>query len=577
MKHLLLVIVLHLVHSIVATAQSSAIELPTMGWSSWNTYRVNISEELIKRQADAMVSQGLKDVGYRYVNIDDGYFGGRDTLTGRLKIHPTRFPHGLQPVVNHIHSLGLKAGIYSDAGANTCGNWYDKDTIAVGVGLYGHDRQDCDMFFRELGFDFIKIDFCGAIANRNSLHLGLSPQERYTAIRQAIDATGRSDVRMNVCRWDYPGTWVSGVASSWRMSRDISPKWSVVKEIIRQNLYLSAYAGGGHYNDMDMLEVGRSLTQEEDCTHFGMWCMMASPLLIGCDMTRLKPHTLALLTNRDLIAIDQDPLGLQAYVVQHDLTTGTYVLVKDLMERGGTTRAVALYNPTDEPQTVQVSLADLELGGKVNAQCLIGNAQFTMHNAQFTMHNAQCIMHNSQSTDAQPNCALCIEHCALKKEVPPHGCRIYRMTAERRLPRIRYEAETAYLSSYQELSNPLAVGTAYYAEDSLCSGGMKVVNLGLRADNDLQWRDVRCDGDGLYRVTIRCAPFPSKAALIVAANGGSGQVFRAADAPDGTVTLTLPFHQGYNTVRLYNDSGPMPDIDYMEVKSLPKKGLKLTN
>jgi hypothetical protein len=527
-----------------------------MGWSSWNTYRVNISDSLIMRQADAMVQHGLAKAGYRYVNIDDGYFGGRDAATGRLLTHPTRFPRGLKPVVEHIHRLGLKAGIYSDAGRNTCGSIYDADSIGIGVGLYGHDQQDCDMFFRELGFDFIKVDFCGGRPHPKGDTLLLDERKRYSEIADAISRTGRRDVRLNVCRWDYPGTWVSGVASSWRMSQDIRPRWSSVKDIIQQNLYLSAYAAGGHYNDMDMLEVGRGMTQEEDCTHFGMWCMMASPLLIGCDMTRLKPHTLALLTNRDLIALDQDPLGLQAYVVQHDLTTGTYVLVKDLMERGGTTRAVALYNPTDEPQTVQVSLADLELGGKVNAQCLIGNAQ---------------------STDAQPNCALCIMNCALKTEVPPHGCRIYRMTAERRLPRIRYEAETAYLSSYQELSNPLAVGTAYYAEDSLCSGGMKVVNLGLRADNDLLWRDVRCDNDGLYRVTVRCASFPSKATLIVAANGGSGQVFRAADAPDGIVTLTLALRQGYNTVRLYNDSGPMPDIDFMEVKPLPKKGLNLTN
>lgn len=129
------------------------IELPAMGWSSWNTYRVNISDSLIMRQANAMVSKGLREAGYTYINIDDGYFGGRDEQSGRLKIHPTRFPQGLNPVVQHIHGLGLKAGIYSDAGANTCGNWYDNDSIAEGVGLYGHDQQDCDMFFRELGFD----------------------------------------------------------------------------------------------------------------------------------------------------------------------------------------------------------------------------------------------------------------------------------------------------------------------------------------------------------------------------------------------------------------------------------------
>ena len=513
------------------------VERPTMGWSSWNTYRVNINDSLIMRQADAMVAKGLKDAGYTYINIDDGYFGGRDMQTGRLKIHPTRFPNGLKPVVDHIHALGLKAGIYSDAGANTCGNWYDKDTIAVGVGLYGHDQQDCNLFFRELGFDFIKIDFCGAIANRNSDHLGLSPQKRYTAIRQAIDNTGRKDVRMNVCRWDYPGTWVSEVATSWRMSRDISCKWDVVKEIIRQNLYLSAYAGGGRYNDMDMLEVGRSLTAEEDRTHFGMWCMMASPLLIDCDMTKLKPQTLGLLTNSDLIAIDQDPLGLQAHVVKYDKENGTYVLAKDLLERGGLTRAVAFYNPTDKPQTVQVGFPDLELGGTIQVKDLYegGSQFFTLHSSLFT------------------------------RTVPAHGCRIFRMTATERLPHTRYEAETAYLTSYQELSNPHAVGSAYYAEDTQCSGGMKVVNLGGRADNDLQWRDVFCQEDGTYTITIHCASFSNKAALIVAANGGAGQVFKTDNAKDGDIHLTLSLKKGQNTIRLYCDYAAMPDIDYMTI------------
>lgn len=154
---------------------------PTMGWSSWNTYRVNICDSLIMRQADAMVANGLKDAGYRYINIDDGYFGGRDSH-GTLLIHPVRFPRGLKPVVDHIHALGLKAGIYSDAGRNTCGNYYDNDSIARGVGMYGHDREDAEFFFTTTGFDFIKVDFCGGDAPQNSERLSLDERERYTAI-----------------------------------------------------------------------------------------------------------------------------------------------------------------------------------------------------------------------------------------------------------------------------------------------------------------------------------------------------------------------------------------------------------
>ncbi|MDE5998804.1 MAG: glycoside hydrolase family 27 protein, partial [Bacteroidaceae bacterium] len=249
-----------------------AQDRPTMGWSSWNTFALNISEETIKNQAAAMRQSGLLKVGYDHINIDDGYFGGRDKETGKLLIHPTRFPNGLKPVVDYIHRLGMKAGIYSDGGKNTCGNYHGGDKIAEGVGLYGHDQQDCDFFFKELGFDFIKVDFCGGVGYHNSENLYLDEEERYMAIAKAIANTGRTDVRLNVCRWDYPGNWVHDIATSWRTTGDINASWGSVKDILKQNLYLSAYCYDGHYNDMDMLEVGRGLSQEEDQTHFGMWC-----------------------------------------------------------------------------------------------------------------------------------------------------------------------------------------------------------------------------------------------------------------------------------------------------------------
>ena len=146
---------------LLAQDQEEETEGPTMGWSSWNTYGVNINENLIRQQAAAMVSKGLRACGYLYINIDDGYFGGRDSETGHLLIHPTRFPNGLKGVVDYIHARKLKAGIYSDAGRNTCGSMFSGDPIGKGVGLYQHDQMDADFFFKELGFDFIKVDFCG--------------------------------------------------------------------------------------------------------------------------------------------------------------------------------------------------------------------------------------------------------------------------------------------------------------------------------------------------------------------------------------------------------------------------------
>ena len=515
---------------------ASSHNLPTMGWSSWNTYHVNISDSLITKQADAMVKLGLKKAGYSYINIDDGYFGGRDSKTGRLLIHPTRFQNGLKNVVNHIHGLGLKAGIYSDAGANTCGSWYDKDTIAIGVGLYGHEQHDCDMFFNELGFDFIKIDFCGGSSTRNAMHLALDPKKQYTEIRKAIDRTGRKDVRVNVCRWDYPGTWVSQVADSWRISHDIRDNWSSVKDIIQQNLYLSAYVSPGHYNDMDMLEVGRRLKPEEDRTHFAIWCMMSSPLLIGCDLTKLRPETLRLLTNKDLIALNQDSLGLQAYVAQK--TNNCYILVKDIEKLHGNKRAFAIYNPTDKVQTITIDMTILNLGGEIRLRDLLEQKDLG-------------IMPHGERWNGI---------------IPPHATRIFLAECSQRLQRNIYEAETAYLSSYQELYNPIAIGTAYYTTDPKCSGEMKVSNLGLRPDNDLQWRDVYCKEQGNYHVTIRTVNFNSKQALYISANNGNAKLIKAKDVDaNGNIALSLNLKKGQNTVRLYNDNAAMPDIDYMEL------------
>ncbi len=517
---------------------STEIQLPTMGWSSWNTYSVNISDSLIMSQADAMASSGLADAGYNHINIDDGYFGGRDPQTGQLLIHPTRFPNGMKKVVDHIHSLGLKAGIYSDAGANTCGSYYNRDTIARGVGLYGHDQQDADFFFKELGFDFIKVDFCGGNAPQNSDRLALDPQERYTAIRRAIDNTGRSDVRLNVCRWDFPGVWVRDVAISWRMSHDIGDRWQSVKSIIGQSLYLSAYAGGGHYNDMDMLEVGRSMSSEEDKTHFGIWCIMSSPLLIGCDMTTLRSEAFDLLTNRDLIALDQDPLGLQAYVVQH--IGETYVFVKDIEERFSGIRAVAFYNPADEPCHMGIDLKDLDLAGGAQVRDLFERKDI------------------GTVTDR------------LEADVPAHGTRIYRLAAKQRLERVRYEAETAWLSDYQELYNNQAFQTATYTPVEGCSGGVAVTKLGFKPTNDIQWRDIWSPKGGEYKLTLRCLTNEPRGNIIYLSDNpdNARQVRIAPDTEWQDVEVTVNLKPGLNTIRIANDRSGIPDIDYMELQPL---------
>lgn len=512
-------------------------EPPTMGWSSWNTYRVHISEELIRRQADAMKATGLQEAGYLYINIDDGFFGGRDS-TGQLLPHPERFPNGLKPVADYIHSLGFKAGIYSDAGRNTCGSYWDKDRKGTGVGLYGHDEQDADYYFRRCGFDFIKVDFCGGDPAQNTDRLKLDEQERYTAIRRAIDRKGSMRVRMNVCRWAFPGTWVHDVASSWRISPDINASWASVKGIIERNLHLSAYAGGGRYNDMDMLEIGRGLTDTEEQTHFGMWCMMSSPLLVGCDMTAIPDASLRLLKNPELIAIDQDRLGQQARV--YGRANGVWLLAKDLEKTEGRTRAVALYNPTDSAHTFLLRGTDIGLGG-----CLKTRDAMTRTDLP-------------ELRDASTAYPLRIE---------AHGVRILRLTAEERLETTRYEAEWAWLNRYQELWNT-ADGIRCETGEGL-SAGAKVSHAGGTPDNWLEWRDVQCRKSGTYTLTLHYACCDDRsvtltvngkeAATATHLNSGSPTTIACKD-------FTVRLKRGRNIIRLGHDTERLPDTDCITLR-----------
>ena len=531
-----------LLSSAVSYAQN---EGPTMGWSSWNTFELNINEATIKGQANAMVTRGLLDAGYNHINIDDGYFGGRDASTGQLKIHPTRFPNGLQPIVDYIHSKGLKAGIYSDGGYNTCGSYHGGDKDGEGVGLYKHDQQDCDFFFKELGFDFIKVDFCGGDPVHNKDGLDLDERQRYTAIAKAISNTGRTDVRMNICRWAYPGVWANEAGFSWRTTQDIFPSWDSVKDILAQNLYMSAYSSKGHYNDMDMLEVGvnkwgNQLNAEETKTHFGLWCIMNSPLLIGCDMRSLSSTNLNLLRNKELIALNQDTLYQQAYLV--GCQNGCYTLVKDLERRDSTLRAFAVYNPTDERKTVQVSFVDLCLAGDVALRDVFQKKDLGQFRDSYEV------------------------------TLPAHGTRIYVASAETRLERRRYEAETGYSNAYSEIE----WNVCQYAQADYCSSGYKAGYLGRSEKNDLQWRDVYSQEGGDYNLTIGFICGESRS-ITVSVNGKKVKTLSVNSGGWSKVairTLAVQLEKGQNTIRLSNASGWMPDLDYIDLEPVVPTAIK---
>ena len=513
---------------------ASAENPPLMGWSSWNTYGFQINDSVIQAQADFMVNLGFKDCGYNHINIDDGFFGGRDK-DGNLLIHKERFPNGLRGLVDYIHEKGLKAGIYSDAGRNTCASYWGKpkDEIGRGVGLYGHDEADLDLYFNpeKLNFDFIKIDYCGADANNNDEGLDLNVEQRYKEIAEAIAKVGRDDITWNICRWAFPGTWVCDIVDSWRTTEDIYLGWESVKSIINQSLYLSAYTSYGHYNDMDMLEVGRGLTEEEDKTHFGMWCIMSSPLLIGCDMNDIKGNALELMQNKELIALNQNTLGLQAYVAKRE--NGGYVLVKDVDEKYGLNRAVAFYNPTNEELSMSVDFSQLDLAGEVLVRDLFEKKNVGIYEGSLVV------------------------------TVPAHGTRIYRLEAQERLERTVYEAETAWLSCYQELKNHETEGTATYLESSFCSGGVKVGWLGGKAENDLQWRNVYSENGGEYALRVYFVTGEDRT-MKLSVNNGDAVTYTGNSggwSSVGFAEFDVVLEKGENVVRLFNDNGYMGDID----------------
>ncbi len=508
---------------------------PTMGWSSWNTFALNISDKIIEGQADAMVSQGLKEAGYQYINIDDGFWDGR-AKDGQLIINRKRFPNGMRAVADYIHKLGLKAGIYSDAGDNACGSNAGTQAYGLGIGLAGYEEQDIKTYLQDWDYDFIKVDYCGG------MHMGLDEREQYTkisnAIRKTEQQTGKRLV-FNICRWAYPGTWVSDIADSWRTTGDIWDGWPSVKDIVKENLYLQAYTGGGHYNDMDMLEIGRSMNENEERTHMAYWCIASSPLLIGCDMAKLRPSSLALLKNKDLIAMNQDALGIGAPVVQRE--GDVYVVAKDMEQLHGSKRAVVVMNLTDAEQTIRVDLARLELSGKIQ-----------VHDC-FTGRNL--VVKPAKKGTQQ----------VFDVTVPAHGSQAYIMTGTR-IAKTHYEAEESWLHNYQEIKN---AQTANYSQSTEASGGAYVYNVGGNARNYMEWRNVWADHDGNYIMTVRYASNENRSADITV----NGVTMNNVAMPKGTswdkdfrtIDVPVTLKRGYNTILIGQDYGFAPNIDCMDL------------
>ncbi|RPE27895.1 hypothetical protein [Kitasatospora cineracea] len=353
---------------------------PPMGWNDWNAFGCEgLDEALVLKTADFLVTSGLRDAGYQYVNLDDCWMqsatgwddptNGRDAA-GRLQADPVKFPNGIASVARYVHAKGLKLGIYESAGWRTCAFPAVPGTDRYFPGSMGHEAVDARTF-ADWGVDLLKYDNCGNFFKPNdpSVPNGKDWASRFPVMGQALKDTGRPIV-YSLCSPAEPNVGVAPqVGNLWRTSKDISPTWSVpddsaygsLLQNYHENTKFAASAHPGAWNDPDMLEIGTttgmgSLTPDEARSEFSLWSVMAAPLVIGTDLTTASPETLAIYGNRDVIAVDQDPLGRQGVPVPS--APGTSVLAKPLADGDV---AVTLFNESEVARTVATTTSNLGL------------------------------------------------------------------------------------------------------------------------------------------------------------------------------------------------------------------------
>jgi alpha-galactosidase len=332
---------------VVNKAPNGLALTPPMGWNSWNKFACNISEQTVRATADAMVTSGMRDAGYQYVVIDDCWHGPRDA-NGFITADPQKFPSGIKALADYVHSKGLKFGIYSDAGRLTCGGR---------PGSQGHEYQDA-LTYARWGVDYLKYDWCST-GDRNA-------QEAYALMADALRQSGR-DIVFSMCEWGTakPWLWAQNIGNLWRTTGDISDDFGTKKkahdwehpmlQLLDWNEPLWSFAGPGHWNDPDMLEVGNGgMSATEYRSHFSLWAMMAAPLMAGNDIAHMDEATRSILLNKEIIAVDQDKLGVQGHRVWKD--GDREVWVKPLAGGG---RALVLFNRGAQPAVIRATAEQL--------------------------------------------------------------------------------------------------------------------------------------------------------------------------------------------------------------------------
>ena len=508
---------------------------PLMAWSSWNANRVNINEALIKETADSMVSLGLKNYGYSWVNIDDGYFNGRNA-EGHLQVN-SKFPNGMKAVSDYIHAKGLKAGIYSEIGRHTCAALHEGDEAGRNSGLYEHEEQDLRLFFDTWNYDFIKVDYCGGI------DLRLNEKTTYTNVGNIIASLktelGRK-LRYNICRWSFPGTWARDVADSWRISGDIWDNFGSIHSIVELNTYLAPYCSPGKFNDMDMLQLGRGLNNEEEKTHFGMWAIMSSPLVIGCNFAGIRQSTLDILKNAEIIALNQDTLCLQAEVVARN--GKTMVFAKPIETAHGKVRAVALYNPGETPKNIRVNFKYIWLSEKARVRDLWQHADLGEYTEYY------------------------------ETLVPAHGTAILRIEGDLAIDKLRYQGEYAYMNKYSAID--LAENARFERTTHFVTSGGAVMHwLGNSVDNWAEYRDVYVSQGGNYTFKLYYISAENRN-LTVTVNGVNYQMTNLNSGgwdKRASAEIQIRLNTGSNVIRLANATAFAPNVDKFEL--IPEGGV----
>jgi alpha-galactosidase len=348
-----------------------------MGWNSWNHFAVRVTDADVRAAADALVSSGMRDAGYIYVNIDDSWEGKRDA-SGVLHTN-SKFPD-MKALADYVHSRGMKLGIYSGPGPLTCGKY---------AASYQHEEQDAKMY-ADWGIDYLKYDLCSfrdimkkETGNEHGEKAFEMQKAAYEKMHKALVATGRPIV-YSLCQYGWNDVWKWGPdvgGNLWRTTGDINDHYDRMEQIGFSQAGLSKYAGPGHWNDPDMLEVGNGgMTDDEYRQHMSLWVILAAPLLAGNDLSKMSPETLAILTNKDVIAVDQDTLGKQGDRVWAE--GPTEIWAKPL---SGGAKAVALFNRAPDPKSITLNLSDVGFGANAKMRDLWTGKDVTAANGSYTV------------------------------------------------------------------------------------------------------------------------------------------------------------------------------------------------